>query len=108
MTMAGETGLTRAIAVADVPVGTGRLVHVGGKALAIFNVDGGYYAVDNACPHRGGPLDDGDVHGRVVTCPWHGWAWDVTTGANANNPAVRIACYPVTVRDGALYVRLAP
>jgi nitrite reductase (NADH) small subunit len=78
-----------------------------GKTLALFNVDGAYYAIDDACPHRGGPLSEGDLDGLVVSCPWHGWAWDVTTGANVNNPAVRIGCYPVILREGDLFVRLS-
>jgi len=93
---------------AEVPRRTGFVADVEGKVLAIFNVDGHYVAVDNACPHRGGPLAEGDLDGHVVRCPWHGWAWDVTTGANVNNPAVRIACYPVTIRDGDVFVRLSP
>ena len=48
----------------------------------------------------------GDVDGPVVTCPWHAWRWDVRTGANVNNPAVKLACYPVTVDNGALLVDL--
>lgn len=106
--MESEPGLTRATIVADLPPGVGCVADVGGKLLALFNIDGHYVAVDNACPHRGGPLGEGDLDGRVVRCPWHGWAWDVTTGANVNNPAVRIRCYPVTVRDGVVFVRLAP
>jgi nitrite reductase (NADH) small subunit len=78
-----------------------------GKTLALFNVDGAYYAIDDACPDRGGPLSEGDLDGPVVSCPWHGWAWDVTTGANVNNPAVRIGCYPVILREGDLFVRLS-
>jgi nitrite reductase (NADH) small subunit/3-phenylpropionate/trans-cinnamate dioxygenase ferredoxin subunit len=103
-----EAGLRRVAATVEVAPGTGRVVDVGGAALALFNVGGQYFAVDNACPHRGGPLGDGDLQGPVVRCPWHGWAWDVTSGASVNNPAVRIGCYPVTVRDGALFVRIAP
>ena len=101
-----ESGLTRVTTVAEVPPGAGRVVDVESRALAIFNVDGQYFVVDNTCPHRGGPLGDGDLDGPVVRCPWHGWAWDVTTGANVNNPAVRIGCYPVTVREGVVFVRL--
>ena len=92
---------------ADVPVGTGRVMDAGGRTLAVFNVDGVYYAIDNECSHRGGPLGDGDLDGKVVLCPWHAWRWDVTTGANVNNPAVKVACYPITERDGSLYVDLA-
>jgi nitrite reductase/ring-hydroxylating ferredoxin subunit len=69
-------------------------------------VDGAYHCIDNACPHRGGPLGEGDLDGRVVSCPWHAWRWDVTTGANVNNPAVRVPAFPVSVEDGALFVEL--
>ena len=91
-------------AVGDVAAGQGAVVEAEGKSLALFNVDGAWYAIDNTCPHRGGPLGEGDLDGRVVTCPWHAWRWDVTTGANANNPAVRVACFPVAVENGAVYV----
>ena len=91
---------------ADVPPGQGCVVEAAGKTLALFNVDGAFHAVDNTCPHRGGPLGDGDLEGRLVICPWHGWRWDVTTGANANNPAVKIACFPTAVVDGWVHVEL--
>lgn len=90
----------------DVPVGEGRVIEADGRTLAVFNVDGTLYALDNACPHRGGPLGDGDLDGRLVACPWHAWRWDVTSGANANNPAVRVPCFPVTVEAGAIFVDL--
>jgi nitrite reductase (NADH) small subunit len=89
-----------------VPDGEGRVVEAGGRTLALFNVDGTYYALDNSCAHRGGPLGEGEVDGTVVTCPWHGWRWNVTTGANANNPAVKVACFPVSVESGQVFVEL--
>jgi len=101
-----EATRTRVSSAADVPAGTGRVVQAGGRVLALFNVDGRFYAIDNTCLHRGGPLGEGDLEGRVVTCPWHGWRWDVTTGANVNNPAVRVACFPVTVEDGQVFVEV--
>ena len=96
----------RVAASEDVPVGQGRVVEAGGKDLALFNIDGAFYAIDNACVHRGGPLGEGDLEGTIVLCPWHAWRWDVTTGANANNPAVKMACFPVTVEDGVVFVEL--
>ena len=96
----------RLAAVEDVPAGEGRVVEIEGKDLALFNVDGTFYAIDNACAHRGGPLGEGDLEGRFVSCPWHAWRWDVTTGANARNPAVRMACFPVAVENGAVFVEL--
>ena len=91
---------------ADVPIGEGRVVEAEGKTLALFNVDGAFYALDNACTHRGGPLGEGDLEGAMVVCPWHAWRWDVRTGANANNPAVRMPCFPVSVDDGRVFVEL--
>jgi nitrite reductase/ring-hydroxylating ferredoxin subunit len=90
----------------DVPVGEARVVEVDGRSIAVFNVGGRYYAIDNVCPHRGGPLGEGDVEGTVVACPWHAWRWDVTTGANVNNPAVRVAAYPIVEEGGQLFVEL--
>ena len=69
---------------------------------------GQVYALDNACAHRGGPLGEGDLEGSVVMCPWHAWRWDVTTGANVNNPAVKVACFPVTVTGGEVFVEVTP
>ena len=92
--------------VGDLAVGEGRVVETEGRTLALFNVDGTFYAIDNTCPHRGGPLGEGDLDGRFAICPWHAWRWDVTTGANANNPAVRISCYPVAVEGGGVFGHL--
>jgi nitrite reductase (NADH) small subunit len=96
----------RLAAVADVPPGEGRVVEAQGKTLALFNVDGAFYAIDNTCIHRGGPLGEGDLEGRVVSCPWHAWRWDVTTGANVNNPAVKVACFAVAVERGDVFAEL--
>ena len=101
-----EKRRVRLAAVGDVPAGEGRVVEAQGKELALFNVEGAYYVIENACVHRGGPLGEGDLEGRLVTCPWHAWRWDVTTGANANNPAVKMPCFPVVVEQGAIFVDL--
>jgi len=88
----GNEGWLRVAAANDIRPGEGRVVEAGGRTLALFNVEGAYYALDNACSHRGGPLGDGDL--------------DVTSGANVNNPAVRVACFPARVQDGAVFVQL--
>jgi nitrite reductase (NADH) small subunit len=100
-------GRVRVASVGDVPAGQGLVVEVAGRSLALFNVDGTFYAIDNTCLHRGGPLGDGELEGRVVTCPWHAWRWDVATGVNVNNPAVKVACFPVSVERGEVFVELA-
>ena len=98
--------LTKVGETADLKPGEARVVEVGGKTLALFNANGTYYALDNSCLHRGGPLGEGELEGTIVTCPWHGWRWDVSTGANTNNPAVKIPCFPVKVEGTSLFVEL--
>jgi nitrite reductase/ring-hydroxylating ferredoxin subunit len=102
----GADDWVRVAGAGDIPAGQGRVVEAGSRTLAVFNVDGAYYAIDNTCIHRGGPLGDGDLDGSVVTCPWHAWRWDVTSGANVNNPAVHVACFPARAQDGAVFVQL--
>ncbi len=81
----------------DIPTGSGKTVEVNGKAVAVFNVDGNFYAIDNTCLHRGGPLGEGELDGKIVTCPWHGWRYDVATGANEMNPSIAVEKYQVKV-----------
>jgi nitrite reductase (NADH) small subunit len=90
----------------DVPPGEARVVEAAGKPIALVNADGTFYAMDNTCLHRGGPLGEGDLEGTVLTCPWHGWRWDVRSGASVNNPAVKLSCFPVTVEGGSVYVEI--
>jgi len=90
----------------DVEPGQGKVIEAEGKTLALFNCDGAFYAIDNTCRHRGGPLGEGELDGSIVTCPWHGWRYDVSTGANAMNPSITVACYPVTVEGTAVFVDL--
>ena len=96
----------RVATVGEIAEGEGRVVDVEGHTLALFNVGGTFYAIDNMCPHRGGPLGEGDIDGPIVLCPWHAWRWDVRTGSNANNPAVKVACYPVSVDGEAVFVEI--
>ena len=95
---------TRVADASAIEPGAGVVVEAGGRTLAVFNVDGAFHAIDNRCPHRGGPLGDGQLKGAIVTCPWHGYRYDVRTGAHHLNPSLNVACYPVTVEDGAVYV----
>lgn len=93
-------------AVSEVPRGKGKAVAVGPKKIALFNVDGKFFAIDNTCLHRGGPLGEGDLEGKTVTCPWHGWEYDVATGQSAVNPSVKVATYPVRVQGQDIQVLL--
>ncbi len=86
--------------------GAARLVTVNGRWVALFNVGGAYHAVDNLCLHRGGPLCEGSVKGAIVTCPWHGWQFDVTTGALIQDPGVGVSRHETRVVDGDIQVHL--
>ena len=97
----------RIAAEADLREGAGTVVKAEDTLLALFRVEGRCYALANACPHKGGPLGEGELKGHVVTCPWHGWTWDVRTGANVRNPALKkVACFPVHVENGAVFADL--
>ena len=75
-------------------------------AVAIAHVDGAFHVISNTCPHAGGPLGDGDLDGTVVTCPWHGWAFDVRTGACTLDPSLEVSTFRVRVRSGRVQVAL--
>ena len=87
----------RVASAAEIKPGQAHVVEVNGKTIAVFNVDGTFHAIDNTCVHRGGPLGEGDVEGSVVTCPWHGWQFNVTTGECLKNPAAKVEVYQVKV-----------
>lgn len=72
--------------VSDYPTGSMKLAEVAGKQILLVNVDGKIYAIANTCTHRGGPLNEGTLEGKVVTCPWHGGKFEVTTGEVLNPP----------------------
>ena len=92
--------------VEDIPPGTGRTVEVHGILIALFNVDGTFYAIDNTCPHAGGPLGEGYLEGYIVECPWHRWRFNVQTGARPENPNITVACCPVRVEGNQVQVAL--
>jgi nitrite reductase/ring-hydroxylating ferredoxin subunit len=90
--------------IADVPVGAIQEIQVAGKALALANVAGKFFAINNTCLHRGGPLGQGSLQDKIVTCPWHGWEYDVTTGKLLQNPSMAVPCYPTEVRGEDVFV----
>ena len=77
----------------------------GGRTLCVANVDGVIRALDNECPHRGGPLAEGMIEGGKVVCPWHAWAWDPATGATSESHE-RVAVYPVNVEGEDVFVKV--
>ncbi len=93
--------------VENIPLREGRSVMLGDTELAIFNLGDRFVAVDNACPHRGGPLCDGIVSGNTVVCPLHAYKVCLDTGAVLKpDVAIRVDTYEVRVHDGVISVRL--
>ena len=104
-----------ALPLADVPPGTSTTVRAFGTTVAIFNVEGELFAVSNHCPHHGGPLCQGRIsgtalpsrpyeyryglEGRVLTCPWHGWEFDIESGRTIFDSSVRVKTYEAWVED---------
>jgi len=88
----------------EIPPGTIREFDIDGKNIALANVEGKLFAINNICLHRGGPLGEGELEGQVVVCPWHGWKYDVTTGKLTTNPTVGVQCYVVEIRGDDIYV----
>jgi nitrite reductase (NADH) small subunit len=88
----------------EVPPGTIREFQLDGQTVAVANVAGTLYAIHNTCLHRGGPLGQGELEDNVVTCPWHGWQYDVTSGKVTANPDVGVQTYPIEVRGDDIWV----
>jgi len=102
----GMSELTKVANTVDIEPGSGIVAEVNGKEIAVFNVDGSFFAIDNTCVHRGGPLGEGDLEGEVVTCPWHGWEYNVKTGVCTKNPSANLACFQVTVEGNEVKVQM--
>ena len=96
----------RVASVADVPVGSGKEIAVSGRLVALFNVEGEFRAIDGICAHQGGPLGKGLLVGSVVTCPWHGWQFDVAAGTHCLNARICQTVFDVKVEAGDVFVRL--
>jgi len=96
----------KAAGKADVPEGRGKAVTLEGNAIALFNVGGTFHAIDNTCKHRGGPLGEGELDASQVTCPWHGWQYDVTTGECMTTPGVTQKTYNVKVEGDDVLIEV--
>lgn len=93
--------------VTDLKPGECKTVSADGTDVAVYNVAGKYYATNNICPHRGGPLGEGSLEGDVVTCPWHGFRYNVTTGQCVGpNPALKVDAFTVSVQGSDVFVEV--
>jgi nitrite reductase (NADH) small subunit len=92
--------------VEDIPPGSIRAFQVDEEEIAIANVGGEFFATQQHCLHLRGPLGDGRLEGATLSCPWHGWQYDVTTGKNEFDQAIQLQTYEVKVEDGDVKVAI--
>jgi nitrite reductase/ring-hydroxylating ferredoxin subunit len=97
-----------AIALSSVPPGEGTTVTILDRKIALFNVDGHVYAMDDTCKHAGSSLGSGLLEGKFVKCRAHGWKYDLTSGFVAGVPDFGVTVYPVKIIDGTVWVSLTP
>ena len=92
----------------EVGAGQAKAVQVKGQTIALFNIGGTYYAIEDTCTHQGGPLSDGEVEGTAVTCPWHGAQFDVTSGKVLSPPAPDgVKSYKVHLQGDEIQLEIA-
>jgi len=90
----------------DVPEGGSRSFDAGGRKVAVFRLGGALFALDGTCPHRGGPLGEGTVAAGIVTCPWHGWRFEVKSGACLNVPGKTQPCFAAREEGGSIFLEV--
>jgi nitrite reductase (NADH) small subunit len=98
----------RVAKVTDLRPGSIQEFDVEGIPIALANVAGKIYAINNTCLHEGGPLGEGYLEGSIVTCPWHGWQFNVIDGKDVQDPSSAVSCYPTEVRADEIYVDTTP
>jgi len=92
----------------ELPPGGRKTVAVAGREIAIFNIAGAFYAIENTCPHQGGPLGEGWLEGTIVSCPWHAWCFDVRTGTMTLGEFSRIETFEVQIEGSVVSVGATP
>ncbi|NUP88453.1 MAG: Rieske (2Fe-2S) protein [Candidatus Sumerlaeia bacterium] len=96
--------MTELAKVADIPEGRGIRVEAGGQEIALINCGGTIYAIEPNCPHMGGPLDEGELDGSTLICPWHGWEIDLTSG-KCSTTGEDHRCFEIEVKDGTVFLK---
>jgi nitrite reductase/ring-hydroxylating ferredoxin subunit len=92
----------------ELPVGRMKALHVGDRNIVLIHTPKGFFASDGTCPHRGGPLAEGDVIGDEIVCPWHLWGFNLQTGICDGNREISIVMHEVRVDDDRILLRLSP
>ena len=97
-------GFERVARVEEIPPGQSTVVTVNEKPIALFNIEGAFYAIYSVCPHEGGPLGEGHLKGWVVSCPWHDLSFDIRNGQGTDDGGYCVGSYEVRVEEQEVYV----
>ena len=92
----------------EIVAGSAKAVVVGGREIAVFNVGGTFFALDNTCPHQGGPLAEGWIEGAQVTCPWHAWTFNLADGKMTLGDFASVATFDVRVEGDVVLGSCTP
>ena len=106
---AKQSGPTQQFKVAEhdeIGDGASKIVTIAGRSVAVFRIKDQYYAIQNNCLHRGGPLGEGEVRDYEVTCPWHGWKYNIMDGSFSLIPTLKVMTFPVKVEPGGVFVEV--
>ena len=101
--MAGFTTVAKS---SEIQSGSGKLVEISGRRIALFNIEGKFYAIDDTCSHRGGPLSEGELEGESVICPWHNASFDLKTGQGTPPAQKAVQTYNVQVEGNDVKIEL--
>lgn len=90
----------------EIAEGSAKIIKIGEKEIAVFNINGNFHAISNVCVHKGGPLGEGTVSEDVVTCPWHAWEYDVKSGECLTTPGEKVEKFNVIVENDEVFVEV--
>jgi nitrite reductase (NADH) small subunit/3-phenylpropionate/trans-cinnamate dioxygenase ferredoxin subunit len=106
MSDASESEFVTVAKVGNIDVDTAAAFPVNGKMIAVFHIDGAYYALNDFCPHMGSPLSDGHIEDGIVSCAWHAWRFKICDGTWCDNPKIKTDSYEVRVQGDEIQVRV--
>lgn len=96
----------RVAKISDLSESTGKMVEIEGLEIALFKEGGSVYALDNECPHKQGPISEGELIDGIVTCPWHAWDINAATGEVVYNPRLKSKTYPCKIINDDIFLEI--
>ncbi|MBI4854967.1 MAG: Rieske (2Fe-2S) protein [Acidobacteria bacterium] len=96
----------RVARASDITSGKSKVIELNGRPVVVFNQNGKFSAIDNICPHKGAPLNEGVFMGTMIVCPWHSWTFDINSGSCITNPRAKVSCFEVKIENDELFLKV--